>query len=189
MNIEACSSGYATDRRNRLAEDWDLLAGAPSLHLSALPAGGLCARTAVLGTNAAGLDVVDLDMYSTEERIAALRPTIRDFRAWVLGRYGLPPPAPWAVRGMPGKSLTLTLVDRGRAAKRQLADQAAVAAAAHAQGFAVAVVDFEPLSFREQLEILRTTDVLLGVHGGALPLVMFLPRGAVCPWMQHRIVL
>ena len=128
-------------------------------------------------------------MYSTEERVAALRPTIRDFRSWVLGRYGLPPPAPWAVRGTPGKTLTLTLVDRGRAAKRQLADQAAVAAAARAQGFAVAVVDFEPLAFREQLEVLRTTDVLLGVHGGALPLVMFLPRGAVCPWMQHRVVM
>ncbi|KAK9842529.1 hypothetical protein WJX81_004633 [Elliptochloris bilobata] len=181
--------GYATDRRNRLAEDWDALAGAPSLHMSALPPGGLCADDAVLGANAAGMDVVDLDAYAPEAPIAALRPAIRDFRAWVLSRLRVPPPALWAARGAPGRTLTLTLVDRGRAAKRRLVDQEAVAAAARARGFSVRVVDFEPLRLREQLEVLRSTDVLLGVHGGALPLVMFLPRGAVgvevLPFKQH----
>lgn len=175
------AAGYASDRRNRLAEDWEVLAGAESLHVSDLPRGGLCADVAVLGANAAGMDVVDLDVYSAEARIAALRPELRAFRAWVMQRLAVAPPAPWAARGAHGRALTLTLVDRGRAAKRRLADQAAVAAAAAAAGFAVRVVDFEPLRLAEQLAALRATDVLLAVHGGALPLVMFLPPGAVHP--------
>ena len=173
------AAGYATDRRNRLAEDWDTLAGAESLHISALPRGGLCTDVALLGTNAAGMDVVDLDAYAVEARVAALQPEIQGFKAWVMDRLQVRPPAPWAARGAPGCALTLTLVDRDRAAKRCLVDQAAVAAAARARGFAVRVIDFEPLRLAEQLAVLQATDVLLAVHGGALPLVMFLPRGAV----------
>ena len=179
MHMTQTAAGYATDRRNRLAEDWDVLAGSESLHVSALPRGGLCADVAVLGTNAAGMDVVDLDVYSAEARVAALRPQLRGFRAWVMQRLAVASPAPWAARGAPGRALTLTLVDRGRAAKRRLADQAAIVAAARARGFVVRVVDFEPLRLAEQLAALRDTDVLLAVHGGALPLVMFLPPGAV----------
>jgi len=172
-------AGYASDRRNRLAEAWDELAGAPGLHAAALPPGGLCADAAVLGANAAGLDVVPLDAYATDADAGALAPGLRAFRAWALARLRLPPGAPWAARRRARGRLALTLVDRGAAAKRRLVDQGTVAAAARARGFVVSIVDFERMALREQLDVLRATDVLLGVHGGALPLVLFLPRGAV----------
>ena len=179
LNPALRHAGYASDRRNRLAEAWDELAGAPSLHAAALPRGGLCADAAVLGANAAGLDVVPLDAYATDADARALRPGLRAFRAWALARLRLPPGAPWAARRRARGRLALTLVDRGAAAKRRLVDQGTVAAAARARGFVVSIVDFERMALREQLDVLRATDVLLGVHGGALPLVLFLPRGAV----------
>ena len=42
----------------------------------------------------------------------------------------------------------------------------------------VQVVDFVDLSFREQLLLVRRTDLLVGVHGAGLTHALFLPPGA-----------
>lgn len=134
----------------------------------------------MLGANALGLNVIDLDAYATDEQVAGVAPGIRAFRAWVLERYGLARLAPWAARRAPGRTLNLTLVDRGAAAKRRLVDQGAVAAAARAAGFAVAVVDFEALPLREQLQVLHGTDVLVPMYPLFVECNPVNPRQRVC---------
>lgn len=42
----------------------------------------------------------------------------------------------------------------------------------------VKIVDFAPLSFREQLDIIANTDLLIGVHGNGLTHLLFLPNKA-----------
>lgn len=44
---------------------------------------------------------------------------------------------------------------------------------------AVQRVDFGAMSVREQLAVIQNTTILLGVHGGALTWLWFLPLGAV----------
>jgi hypothetical protein len=49
-------------------------------------------------------------------------------------------------------------------------------------------VDFASLSFREQLKLIRTTDILVGAHGAALSHMMFLPTTSVSIefWVDDR---
>lgn len=42
----------------------------------------------------------------------------------------------------------------------------------------LSIVDFAPISFREQVQIVANTDVLLGVHGNGLSHALLLPEGA-----------
>lgn len=53
-------------------------------------------------------------------------------------------------------------------------------------GFDVGIVDFTPLTIADQIKLLKQTDIYIFSHGGAGPLVMFLPKGAVAielfPW-------
>ena len=42
------------------------------------------------------------------------------------------------------------------------------------------VVYSKPMSFSEQLEITRNTDILIGIHGAGLTHLLFLPDWAAC---------
>ncbi|KAF9636101.1 hypothetical protein BFW01_g6996 [Lasiodiplodia theobromae] len=50
----------------------------------------------------------------------------------------------------------------------------------------VQAIDFAALPFAEQLRIIRTTDVLVGVHGAGLTHALFLPEGASVVEIQPR---
>jgi capsular polysaccharide biosynthesis protein len=49
-------------------------------------------------------------------------------------------------------------------------------------------IDFASLSFREQLALIRKTDILVGAHGAALSHMMFLPSTSVVIefWIDDR---
>eukprot|EP01062_Namystynia_karyoxenos_P011834 TRINITY_DN14252_c0_g2_i2.p1 TRINITY_DN14252_c0_g2~~TRINITY_DN14252_c0_g2_i2.p1 ORF type:complete len:508 (+),score=177.50 TRINITY_DN14252_c0_g2_i2:684-2207(+) len=70
----------------------------------------------------------------------------------------------------------LTLINR-QSATRRLANIQEVAEAARCHGFDVAVVAFENLGLREQIQIAANTDCLVGMHGNALIWTKFQERG------------
>jgi len=51
-------------------------------------------------------------------------------------------------------------------------------------------VDFASLTYREQLKIIRSTDILLGAHGAALSHMILLPTTSVTIefWIDDRSV-
>lgn len=52
-------------------------------------------------------------------------------------------------------------------------------------GFPVAVVDFSDLTFKEQLQIVANTDLLLGAHGNGFTHLLFLPdHASIIEYMQ-----
>ncbi|KAK5743477.1 hypothetical protein LTR17_002652 [Elasticomyces elasticus] len=71
-------------------------------------------------------------------------------------------------------SLTLTMIDRKTT--RMLFDQDSLFTALQARftDVTMRLVDFSQLSFREQLQIARSSDILVGVHGAGLTHAMFL---------------
>eukprot|EP01065_Artemidia_motanka_P020964 TRINITY_DN25005_c0_g1_i1.p1 TRINITY_DN25005_c0_g1~~TRINITY_DN25005_c0_g1_i1.p1 ORF type:complete len:669 (+),score=181.34 TRINITY_DN25005_c0_g1_i1:53-2008(+) len=71
----------------------------------------------------------------------------------------------------------LTLINR-QSQTRRFGNLQEVAEAARCFGFDVAIVAFENLNLREQIEIAANTDCLLGMHGNALIWTKFQERGA-----------
>ncbi|KAK5689534.1 hypothetical protein LTR97_012874 [Elasticomyces elasticus] len=71
-------------------------------------------------------------------------------------------------------SLTLTMIDRKTT--RMLFDQDSLFTALQARfpDVTMRLVDFSKLSFRQQLQIARSSDILVGVHGAGLTHGMFL---------------
>jgi protein O-GlcNAc transferase len=74
--------------------------------------------------------------------------------------------------------LTLTLIDRS--STRQLRNQSTYVAALRKRfpDIRVHIVDFAAISFLDQIRLVRSTDLLVGVHGAGLTHEMFLPRGS-----------
>jgi protein O-GlcNAc transferase len=83
----------------------------------------------------------------------------------------------------PGGSTPINLTFIDRTGSRKLLNQDALLAAAAAKHPHVRIqsIDFSTLSFRDQLQLARETDVLVGVHGAGLTHAMFMRdwRGAV----------
>ncbi|KAJ9206950.1 hypothetical protein DTO021D3_1686 [Paecilomyces variotii] len=75
--------------------------------------------------------------------------------------------------------IVITFIDRKES--RRLIDQEAYLDGIRQQFQHVTVraVDFASISFREQLQIVRTTDVLVGVHGAGLTHALFLKPNSV----------
>jgi len=71
----------------------------------------------------------------------------------------------------------LTLINR-QSATRRLGNIQEVAEAARCHGFDVAIVAFENLGLKEQIQIAANTDCLVGMHGNALIWTKFQERGA-----------
>jgi EGF domain-specific O-GlcNAc transferase len=124
-------------------------------------------------------DWVDLDCGDSE--------LLTDFRDDLLQHFELTSPAV----STRTRSLTVTIIDRTK--KRRLID--------HSRLFAdlkealprhrFQLTDFAALELREQIAVIRDTDVLVGVHGAGLTHSMFLPPGsAVVEYMpfdlEHR---
>lgn len=68
-------------------------------------------------------------------------------------------------------------VSRARQKVRRLANEEALLAAIQPHGFEC--VYFEEMSFVEQVQLMRETQVLLGVHGANLVNLLFLPAGSI----------
>jgi protein O-GlcNAc transferase len=64
-----------------------------------------------------------------------------------------------------------------RSGKRRMTDEArkALAMIVKAQGYEYRSVDFSELTFPQQLQIIKNTDILIGVHGNGLTHSLFLP--------------
>jgi protein O-GlcNAc transferase len=91
-----------------------------------------------------------------------------------------PPPQP------PPPTINLTFINR--TGKRQLLNQTTLLAAVEAKHPHVRIqaVDFEPLTFPEQLRLVRATDILVGVHGAGLTHTMFMRDGPASAVVEIR---
>ncbi|KAI8299687.1 DUF563 domain-containing protein [Colletotrichum sp. SAR11_240] len=84
----------------------------------------------------------------------------------------------------PAEILNVTFIDRR--GSRKLLDQDALLDAARAKfpGANFQALDFGALSFPDQLHVVQSTDVLVGVHGAGLTHTMFLCEGAAVVEIQ-----
>ncbi|OBT62436.1 hypothetical protein VE03_08619 [Pseudogymnoascus sp. 23342-1-I1] len=100
-------------------------------------------------------------------------PLLTTFSQRILSFYDL------ATNPTPHPDIVLTFIDRR--STRLLLDQTSHLAAlrAHIPHLKVQSIDFAALSFAEQIEVVRGTDILVGVHGAGLTHAMFLPESAV----------
>ncbi|PGH17823.1 hypothetical protein AJ80_04646 [Polytolypa hystricis UAMH7299] len=99
---------------------------------------------------------------------------LRTFSQRVLDFYNITKPT----RTDDNKRVKVTFIDRTES--RRLTDSTAYLAAVSAAFPYVDVqsIDFAAIPFKEQVSIIRNTDVLVGVHGGGLTHGMFLPAGS-----------
>lgn len=112
-------------------------------------------------------------------------PSMRLFTDRMLRFYGLPSSA---MRRRP-TVLNVVVISRGAGqggqyhaavTHRRILNEAEVVKALEGPAVHVTVVDFQLLSFKEQVALLSDTDILLGAHGAGLTNLVFLPpRSAV----------
>ncbi|KAK8855169.1 hypothetical protein PGQ11_011081 [Apiospora arundinis] len=98
------------------------------------------------------------------------------FSKRVLEFYQLPPEKPWDPTMGTNSPLRLTFVNRTSTRKLDNADQLIdnLRARYNSTDVEVRSVDFAAMTFREQIEIARETDVLVGVHGAGLTHALFM---------------
>lgn len=94
------------------------------------------------------------------------------FSKRVLEHYQIPVDRPRKTQ------LTLTLIDRR--STRQLRNQSTYVAGLRERfpDIKIHLIDFAAISFLDQIRLVRSTDLLVGVHGAGLTHEMFLPRGS-----------
>jgi protein O-GlcNAc transferase len=95
---------------------------------------------------------------------------LRVFSERVLNYYNIP------VKRPKRKQLTLTLIDRG--SSRRLRDQETYLPVLRQRfpDVKIELVDFAGLSLPAQIRLVRSTDLLVGVHGAGLTHALFLPK-------------
>jgi len=95
------------------------------------------------------------------------------FSAWFSSALGLGLPSP-----NPQSPLQLTLLSRATK-YRQILNEQEIVKALSDEGYQVTVAKFTPLvPFQEQLETIRNTDILVGIHGAGFTHLLFLPDWA-----------
>lgn len=82
--------------------------------------------------------------------------------------------------------LTLTFIDRRTTRALVDAPQHLANLRLHFPHIHIQALDFAALPFAEQLRVIQTTDVLVGVHGAGLTHALFLPPGASVVEIQPR---
>ncbi|KAK0642816.1 EGF domain-specific O-linked N-acetylglucosamine transferase [Lasiodiplodia hormozganensis] len=82
--------------------------------------------------------------------------------------------------------LTLTFIDRRTSRALVDTEQHLANLRLHFPRVRVQAIDFAALPFAEQIRIIQTTDVLVGVHGAGLTHALFLPEGASVVEIQPR---
>lgn len=95
---------------------------------------------------------------------------LRTFSRRVMDHYGIPPQRPRL-----GDDITITFIDRKD--NRVLLNHTEYLEDVKSSFPSITIqeVDFAAISFKEQLDILQQTDILVGVHGAGLTHAMFLP--------------
>ena len=102
-------------------------------------------------------------------------------REWVLHSYGLQYGVPQRQSSGDERSQLkphFVFVDRGPGASRRIINQEDFLEAARKYGTAQSV-QMQEFSFREQLQLMQDTDILIATHGSAGALMVFLPPQAV----------
>jgi len=93
------------------------------------------------------------------------------FSRWFSSTMGLSNPSP-------EPPLKLTLLSRATK-YRQILNEQEIVQALQGEGYQVTLAEFTPrVPFKEQLEIIRGTDILVGIHGAGLTHLLFLPDWA-----------
>ncbi|KAK6222049.1 DUF563 domain-containing protein [Colletotrichum tabaci] len=108
-----------------------------------------------------------------EERDCRDAPLLRVFTRRIMQHFGILQ----ETGRRPTEVLNVTLIDRR--GSRKLLDQDALLGAARVKfpGVNFQAFDFGALSFPDQLRVVQSTDVLVGVHGAGLTHTMFLREG------------
>jgi protein O-GlcNAc transferase len=104
------------------------------------------------------------------------------FRTRVLDFYSIQPSQP------PTDQIVVTFINRVEG--RRLIDQAALLQLAESDmpHIKIQSIDFASISFKEQIQIVRDTDVLVGVHGAGLTNMMWMKEGsAVVEILPHSL--
>ncbi|KAK4033595.1 hypothetical protein C8A01DRAFT_49870 [Parachaetomium inaequale] len=182
-NTQAIILDDLTEGNRELMELWSIFTGRAPLHLKDLVADPDQARAfAETPRNIIQNDWVDHE--------CAHAPMLKAFVHRVLRFYDIPTtnitdtasPGPAATMlpdvDAPGPApINLTFIDR--TGSRKLLDHDALLATVAAKHPHVRIqsIDFSTISFREQLQLVRETDVLLGVHGAGLTHAMFMRNG------------
>ena len=145
----------------------------------------LCARTAIFGT--AGYlgifpDVGDrsaAEVLLPIEKILDKRDSVQWFAHWVLGKFHVHHRA-----HQPAGNYQVTVVDRTQAQFPRLVNTDAVVGALRESFTNVKAIEFDQLSFQEQLSVIAHTDVFFAPHGAALTNLLFLPPWAIVIELQ-----
>jgi protein O-GlcNAc transferase len=94
---------------------------------------------------------------------------LRTFSRRVLDHYGIP------AQPRQGSDITVTFIDRMKTRVLLNHTEYLEDVKSSFPNVIIQEVDFETISFKEQLQVLRQTDILVGVHGAGLTHAMFLP--------------
>ncbi|KAI3398507.1 hypothetical protein diail_9031 [Diaporthe ilicicola] len=164
---------FPDDHEGPWDDAWEILTGRPPQRYSELSA-DVC-YDVVVGTVGWGGPFWSALLKTTYE--TCRRETLMtSFTRWLLAYYGLSERPSSDVHARP----TITVVQRG--STRKFRDFELLMTGIHAAhpGYAINVVDLALMTKREQIELLQSTDVLLGHHGAGMSYVMFMkPDAAV----------
>jgi hypothetical protein len=128
------------------------------------------------------------DTFSGGGRVAKTPEDVENFRKKVYEMHEMPPPPSIAQARKEGRRQPTITVFR-KSTNRRIVNEAALLGMLRKKfsDHSVHVVEFTADTlFKEQLEIMASTDILISTHTSALANVVFLPPGAVVLELIHR---
>ena len=161
-------------------ELWSLLTGRPTLRLAQLPADD-CEQNILLPLPGGSNPLWFSDWSPQSCKISTL---IKAFSKRILGHYGI------STLLQKGRPITITIINRQETRRLQDIHQYTELLRQEYQdsNIRVELVDFAAMGFKEQLEKVTKTDVLVGVHGAGMVHTMFMePNSAVVEIFPPRL--